>query len=227
MTLNWSQRWWYNSHPQARRHMATEREYYEEYWRNPDEYHDPTTAARKELILQHAGLEPGQRILDAGCGIGEFSEWFNSKLNLESIGIDYSQAAIDHAQKLHHGAMFEQATPADMVDKYEGYFDAVFSSEVIEHLFDVDGYLQSIHALLRPGGTLILTTPFHGLVKNLAITMFGFERHFDPRGQHIRFFTRRTLSHCLEDHGFHIRVITGYGRPRPLWKSFFVIAAKD
>ena len=207
--------------------MATEREFYEEYWSSPDQYDDPTTPERKKLIRQHAHLQPGQRILDAGCGIGEFTNWFQASLGLESVGIDLSTAAIKHARKLFPHATFQNATPADLIKQERGSFDAVFSSEVIEHLFDVDGYLQALHDLLRQQGYLILTTPFHGLWKNLAIAAFSFERHFDPRGEHIRFFTSDSLIKCLSDHGFTARVITGYGRPWPLWKSTFVLAQRE
>jgi SAM-dependent methyltransferase len=106
----------------------------------------------------------------------------------------------------------------------EGHFDGVFSSEVIEHLFDVGTYLESIHRLLRPGGTFILTTPYHGLVKNILLDVLNYCGHYDPLGQHIRFFDRKGLRMCLEKWGFTPRVWTGYGRVWPLWRSFFVVA---
>ena len=61
-------------------------------------------------------------------------------------------------------------------------FDVCFSTEVIEHLFDIRGLVGEIHRALRPGGSFPLTTPYHGWLKNLIIISRGFEKHFDVEG---------------------------------------------
>jgi SAM-dependent methyltransferase len=93
-------------------------------------------------------------------------------------------------------------------------------------LFDVETYLQSINRLLRPGGRFVLTTPYHGFVKNVLVDLLNYHKHYDPLGQHIRFFDRASLSTCLVKFGFEPKVWTGYGRPWPFWKSFFVVSSK-
>jgi 2-polyprenyl-6-hydroxyphenyl methylase/3-demethylubiquinone-9 3-methyltransferase len=82
----------------------------------------------------------------------------------------------------------------------------------LEHLFDVGAALTEINRVLRPGGKFVLTTPYHGLVKNLIVRVLAFERHYDPCGSHIRFFTRRSLKLCLEKAGFTVERLGG----RPL-----------
>ena len=75
-------------------------------------------------------------------------------------------------------------------------------------------------------GWFILTTPYHGLVKNVLLDVLNYSGHYDPFGQHIRFFDRKGLTTSLERYGFTPQGVTGYGRAWPLWKSFFVVARK-
>ena len=52
--------------------------------------------------------------------------------------------------------------------------DFVFSSEVLEHIYDVENAFSEVARILKPGGRLLLTTPYHGLIKNILITRFFF-----------------------------------------------------
>jgi hypothetical protein len=83
-----------------------------------------------------------------------------------------------------------------------------------------------MHRVLTAGGLLFLSTPYHGLVKNFAVALFGFERHFDPVGPHIRFFTRRSLARALADAGLRVEGFRGLGRTWPVWMNMVVWARK-
>ena len=76
------------------------------------------------------------------------------------------------------------------------------------------------------GGYLALTTPYHGLLKNLALATFAFEQHFDVTGGHIRFFTDRALRQLLRTEGFEVLDLLHYGRAPLLWAGVFVWARK-
>jgi len=67
----------------------------------------------------------------------------------------------------------------------------------------VTGLLAEVRRVLRWGGRLLVTTPYHGRV-GLAVLALrgGIEEHFDPRADHLRFFTARTLRDVLEAAGF-------------------------
>jgi len=80
-----------------------------------------------------------------------------------------------------------------------GSFDAVWAGEVLEHVQDVLGLLAEVHRVLRPHGQLIVSTPNHGPMKRLQIGLSrnAFETAFDPRSDHVRYFTKSTLRTAL------------------------------
>lgn len=206
--------------------MGTIEQYYENYWEDPESYSDPTTPQRQALLAKVLPSIPkGGLILDVGCGRGEFCDYF-VKQGYRAEGTDISQAAVRYAQEHFPEAKFHACDVQDLLPARAGEFDAVFSSEVIEHLFDVGAYLLAINHLLKPGGLLILTTPHHGLVKNIVIDLMNYSGHYDPMGQHIRFFDRRGMTRCLSAFEFEPLHWWGYGRPWPMWKSMFVVARK-
>jgi hypothetical protein len=67
--------------------------------------------------------------------------------------------------------------------------------------------------VLRSGGTLVLSTPAHDRlgVLVLALSARRFDEHFDPRSDHVRFYTRRTLGRLLADFGFEQVDVRGAG----------------
>ena len=113
----------------------------------------------------------------------------------------------------------------DVVVAAEGLFDAVVSTEVIEHLFSPHLLPQFARALLRENGKLIVTTPYHGYLKNLALSVAGkWDHHHTAlwHGGHIKFFSRTTLTKLLEENGFRVVAFHGVGRAPYLWKSMML-----
>ncbi|MEA2311724.1 MAG: hypothetical protein QOE28_1692, partial [Solirubrobacteraceae bacterium] len=102
--------------------------------------------------------------------------------------------------------------------------DLVWCSEVLEHAGDVAHLLLEARRVLRPEGRLLATVPYHGRAKNLALALGRFETHFDPLGQHLRYFTRRSLAATLEATGFTVTRIDTAGGP-PLLRDSLVAHA--
>ena len=69
---------------------------------------------------------------------------------------------------------------------------------------------------MRPGGRLLVTVPFHGRIKGAAIALTRFESHYDPLGQHLRFYTRRSLAGTLAAAGCDDVRVAGVGGVPPL-----------
>ncbi|HEX2702132.1 MAG TPA: class I SAM-dependent methyltransferase [Solirubrobacteraceae bacterium] len=112
-------------------------------------------------------------------------------------GCDVAKEALRRARERHPGIEFVQngeELPFDV-----GSFDAVWAGEVLEHVQDVLGLLAEVHRVLRPEGQLIVSTPDHGPVKRLhvGISRSAFETTFNPRSDHVRFFTSHTLRTTL------------------------------
>ncbi len=141
-------------------------------------------------------------------------------------GIDISLGALGKARAYSRTASVVAGVIDSSLPFADGSFDAVLSCEVIEHLLDVTRSLAEMNRVLRPGGRLFLSTPYHGLVKNLVLAVHGFEKHFDPDGGHIRFFTPKSLRQLLERSGFKVERILCLGRFWPLWMNMLILAEK-
>ena len=149
-------------------------------------------------------------------------------------GFDVSESGIKVAKEnfinirdrfeVHSGYDYELQEPFSSIN-----YDIVLSVEVIEHLYSPKSYLKNIKGWLKENGYLILTTPYHGYLKNLAISLSNrFDGHFTPlwEGGHITFFSKNTLYSLLEQTGFEILKFYGSGRLPYLWKSMVVVAQK-
>jgi len=101
------------------------------------------------------------KVLDAGCGDGVFS-YLVSKKGYEVSGVDLSKEAIDAAKEItkKKGQNIDFRVASVYELPYEdNYFDAVVSTEVIEHLDDVDKFLDEIKRVTKKEGTIVISTP--------------------------------------------------------------------
>ncbi|MDR2407544.1 MAG: class I SAM-dependent methyltransferase [Bacteroidales bacterium] len=167
-------------------------------------------------------------ILDIGCGNGAVANFLISK-GFDVYGTDASSSGIQIANKKNPGRFFIQdlsidEMPSEIKNKQ---FDTVISTEVVEHLYDPRKYISICKSILRCGGTVIISTPYHGYLKNLALSIFNhWDKHHTPLwdGGHIKFWSKRTLTVLLEEQGFKVEKIIGIGRMPYLWKSMVLIA---
>src|SRR5262249_18747619 len=101
--------------------------------------------------------------------------------------------------------------------------------EVIEHVYAPRLLAATLFRALKPGGKLILSTPYHGYLKNLAVIASGrFDQHFNPLWDHghIKFFSMETLDQILREGGFRGIKIRGIGRAPYLWKTMLATVQK-
>jgi len=207
--------------------MTRARDYYEEYWKDPaaaPPAADPLRAPRLALLLPQ--LAPTDRVLDVGCGDGRATRVLAGRCR-QVVGVDISRGALRAARAESPDGRWLCASLESELPFADSSFDVLYCCEVIEHLLDVPGALGAMHRILRPGGLLFLSTPYHGLLKNLAIVLVDFERHFDVSGPHIRFFTIRSLSRLLREAGFKVEKTRCLGRFWPVWMNLVVWARKE
>jgi ubiquinone/menaquinone biosynthesis C-methylase UbiE len=134
------------------------KKYGEHIYKNPYELYRFLRITEKiiKLIPKRSGL----KILDVGCGTGEFSikQVLDELCNPEVYGLDFSNGMISHASK-----MFEQCTfcvaDAHHLPFRDGIFDLVISRQVVEHLSDPRKAMGEIKRVLKSDGYVIVSVP--------------------------------------------------------------------
>jgi ubiquinone/menaquinone biosynthesis C-methylase UbiE len=203
--------------------------FYEKYWSrsggSPAEGGFALEERRSFLRDATLSLPKDQKVIDVGCGKGDFVRYLD-ELGFHAFGLDLSLEALHKARSTRANDSYVAASLEEGLPFSDGSFGAIFCSEVLEHIFSVHSALSELNRILLSEGVLILTVPYHGVAKDLAIAAFGFERHFNPNISHIRFFTRKSLAANLNRSGFEIVAWKGIGRGYPFWMSLGVVAKK-
>jgi SAM-dependent methyltransferase len=184
-----------------------------------------------KLVAVVQGLGGVKSVCDLGCGNG----WLAGALaaaGFDVTGVDASPTGIGIAARAHGNARFVLADfdAPDAAAAIPGApFDCVVSSDVIEHLYRPAALVALARALLAPGGHLVLGTPYHGYVKNLAIALAGrWDAHHGANwdGGHIKFFSVRTLRELVRAQGFTDVRFAFHGRAPLVWKNMVCIARR-
>ena len=163
--------------------------YDDELWELVPEERGPAPAHLADWVR---GLPEVERALDLGCGDGRLTEELNAA---EVVGADVSPVALERARRRVPGATFTELEPDAPLPFDDGSFDLLLCAETLEHVRDVQLLLSEARRVLRPGGTLALTTP-----ATPRLT-----RPQDPLSPHLRQFTRSSLRRLLGALGFDVR----------------------
>ncbi|MBE7437238.1 MAG: class I SAM-dependent methyltransferase [Spirochaetales bacterium] len=154
-------------------------------------------------LKRHYSLQG--RLLEPGCGYGYFLTAARSYFSYQE-GLDYSATALsvaaESADKVVLGGLGEASGEK---------FNWIFAHQVIEHIYNPNSFLQSVHSLLLPGGHVVLTTP---RARGFWHTLMG--RHWSSYKvpEHVAFFTPHHLKNLLERAGFFaVRLL-------PFWHAF-------
>lgn len=130
----------------------------------------------------------GLRLLDIGCGGGLVAEPMR-RLGAEVVAIDAAErnikTALAHAGPLNLDIDYRNTTVEDLAASGEPLFDIVLNLEVVEHVADVDLFLETAAGLVKPGGIMVMAT-INRTVKALALAKIGAEYilRWMPMGTH-------------------------------------------
>lgn len=189
------------------------RDYHEGLWATVPTGLEPRDfALRCGFLLEHVAA--GERVLDVGCAEGSFAgELANAGVHV--VGIDVAEEPLRRARLANPRLDVRLVDGEGAWELVDASFDAVWAGEVIEHVTDTAAWLSEVRRVLRSGGTLMLSTPAHGLLTRarLAASRRAFAAHFDPLADHVRFYTAETLTRLLQEFGFQQVCVRAVGGP--------------
>ena len=176
--------------------------------------------------LEH---EPGAKVIDLGCGDGEFTIKVEEKIGCNNlIGVDVFEYALNKAKV--RGLNTRQVNLDKRLPFTENSFDVVVSHQVIEHLFFPVKFIKEVYRILKPKGYAIIGTENLASLDNISALILGytpFSMEFDeiymignpfsPHERetivdnipHVRIFTRRGLHELAKHVGFNVEKRTG------------------
>ncbi|MEZ4231136.1 MAG: class I SAM-dependent methyltransferase [Polyangiaceae bacterium] len=144
----------------------------------------------------------GGRLLDLGCGRGEFLNGF-SRQGFRVTGFDRAQPDGGTSAPIVLGDYERDGLPFE-----DSSFDIVFNKSVLEHTHDITRLLRECRRILRPGGRLVSLVPDWKAQWS----------HFYDDWTHVRPFTLTGLDECLRCHGFDVRVAERFRQLPFLWE---------
>jgi 2-polyprenyl-6-hydroxyphenyl methylase/3-demethylubiquinone-9 3-methyltransferase len=167
-------------------------------------------------------ISPGSRVFEIGCGDGGLNRRLR-ELGHDAIGVDVSEERGKFGPNCYYGSAYD-----DLAGRF-GRFPTVVSLEVIEHCYYPRKFAATVFDLLEPGGRAIISTPYHGYWKNLALALSGkMDAHFTALwdGGHIKFWSEKTLTQLLREAGLVTSRVMCAGRIRPIARSMIVVARR-
>jgi len=115
---------------------------------------------RLQMILAAAGDRAGGRILDDGCGVGEYLAHLEARAR-RAHGVEFDPEHVRTARRRVQSAFVVRGS-AERLPYADGAFDLALSHEVLEHLADDRASVEEIVRVLRPGGRLVVFVPNRG-----------------------------------------------------------------
>lgn len=180
-----------------------------------------------DILNEVAGKED-RRIFELGCGNGSVANTL-TELGFDVTGVDPSSQAVHYATTCYPSLkIFQDSAYEDLPARY-GKYPTVLSLEVIEHVYFPRKFASVVYDLLVPGGTAVISTPYHGYLKNVLLSLSGkMDAHFTALWDHghIKFWSMQTLQSLLDEAGFDEVSFIRVGRVPSLAKSMIAIAKK-
>lgn len=173
---------------------------------------DAQSVARVLEFIEACGLPDGSRLLDFGCGTGEFTSLIQTHYpSFDCVGTDMSSMALSVARAKYHDIKF-----LDERDIMENTmtFDVVFTHHVLEHVYDLNDTILTISKLVKQDGHMIHILPcgnYGSLEERLCRAMrFGKDPRFGNRFLcdeigHVRRLRSDELSSAVASYGFELR----------------------
>jgi len=164
-------------------------------------------------VLEWLAPQPGERILDLGCGDGQLTAKIAAS-GAHVIGVDASPAMLEAARGRGIDARVCNAEALPFAQE----FHAVFSNAVLHWVVDHDSMMTGVRRALRPGGRFVAEMGGHGNIAAIQVaTTAVLARHGLADGTPTHYYpTPAAYKARLESHGFAVERIQLIPRPTPL-----------
>jgi trans-aconitate methyltransferase len=176
--------------------------------------HGRFVALHAEPLVQSLNPQPGERILDLGCGDG-FLTLRIAESGARLVGVDSSPQMVAAARERGVDAYCMSGEALAFCEE----FDAVFSNAALHWMSDQDAVLSGVYQALKPGGRFVAECGGHGNIAAIRVALMAV---LGPRGisvdriENNNFFSPVDYREALQDHGFQVEEITLVPRPTPL-----------
>ncbi|GIW69587.1 MAG: hypothetical protein KatS3mg101_0334 [Patescibacteria group bacterium] len=182
-------------------------------------------------MVEYLDVQPGEKILDMGCGEGFYSMIFDELYQCEIYAVDCDPKILSLARKRLEGRGQIKIEEGDITSlKFpDSYFDKIVCTEVLEHVTEDEKAIKELYRVLKPGGTIAITVPN----KNYPLLWDPLNKireklglgHFSPHSgfwggiwakDHKRLYLPQDLKKLVENANFEtkdLRVLTHYGIP--------------
>ncbi len=179
----------------------------------------------RDTVISHFGLQTddavvklkpfaGLKVLDIGCGGGLLSEPM-ARLGADVIAADASRKNIQiaslHAEKSGLNIDYRHTTAEELAATGEK-FDIILNMEVIEHVADIDGFVEACAAMLKPGGIMFVAT-LNRTAKSFAFAIVGAEYvlRWLPKGTHSwkKFLKPSEVARLARNNGLAVKDVAG------------------
>ena len=129
------------------------------YYKNNEAYAEHLAAWNPALYAKYADtlkpVQPGARVLDVGCGVGQVVARLN-EAGFEAHGVDVSQPNIERAQKVCPRCQLYDGKKLPFAD---GYFTSVGALNVLEHVDEPEAFIADLVRVVAPGGRIVISSP--------------------------------------------------------------------
>jgi trans-aconitate methyltransferase len=164
-------------------------------------------------LLEVLAPQPGERILDVGCGTGQLTSEI-ARSGAHVVGLDYSEDMLAEARKNFPDLTFVLGDASAF--SFREPFDAVFSNAVLHWVKNANGAVESIARALRPGGRFVAEFGGQG---NIAIVQAVLRTVLGPGADQQSPWYYPSIGEyapILEKHGLEVRNASLFDRPTPL-----------
>jgi trans-aconitate methyltransferase len=168
-------------------------------------------------VVELLNAQPGERILDLGCGTGHLTAEIAAKGAIV-VGVDRSADMIDEAKQKYPGIEFRVVDATKLT--FDNEFDAVFSNAALHWILDPEAVVRGVAKALKPGGRLVAEFGGKGNIRTLMKAMnhaaekFEIAEGLDKLGWYYPSLAE--YAGLLEKHGLEVREASLFERPTRL-----------